>query len=148
MVIKTLMAMVVPLFLQTAPSDASATLHHVQSKERFLGNKQIRLLLTDTQVSHSPPGGGGTAYLHFHADGEVRMHTPNGKSRSGSWRIKGRGIVCLSNVGGMRDKSFCARLTREGDEIHHFVPKTGKRMKAQPWVITAPGPKTGLVPSG
>ena len=148
MVIKTLLAMVVPLVLQSGPNEPSATLNPVQSKESFLGNKQIRMLLTDTQVSHSPPGGAGTAFLHFHANGEVRLYTPNGKSRSGSWRIKGRGIVCLSNVGGARDKSFCARLTREGDQIRHFVPKTGKRMKAQPWIITAPGPKADLVPSG
>ncbi len=145
--VKTLMALVLVGAVLGGPEEPPSGLLPVQSGQSFLGKKQIRMLLIGTEVSHIPPGGNASAFLLFKPDGEVRIRLPKGQTGRGSWRIKGPGVLCMKNIGAKGDKNFCVRLRREGNRIHHYVPKTGKRLNVQPWIIVHPGPKADRVPS-
>ncbi len=148
MMIGMLTAMVVSVLSPSEPGEGSARLLYAQAEGAFLGNKQIRMLLIGTEVSHQAPGGPGTAHLSFKADGKIQIRTPKGKTRYGAWHIKGPGVLCLEKVGGRGGKNFCVKLTRDGDRIHHYVPKTGEPWDAPPWIIVKPGPDAARVPSG
>ncbi len=143
-----LTAMALSVLSPAAPGEGSARLLYAQADRAFLNNKQIRMLLIGTEVSHEAPGGPGTAHLKFQADGKVDIRTPKGKTRHGAWRLKGPGVLCLEKLGGRGAKNFCIKLTRDGDEVHHYVPNTGEPRGAAPWVIVKPGPDADQVPSG
>ena len=95
-----LTALAVSVLSRVEPGGGSAGLLYVQAEEAFLNNKQIRMLLIGTEVSHKAPQGPGTAHLTFKADGKVQIRTPKGKTRHGAWRIQGPGVLCLEKLGG------------------------------------------------
>jgi hypothetical protein len=115
-------------------SNGSPSLHQIKDAPAFLQAGQVRTLLVGATISHRPPGARGTAHMTFKANGTIEIVNPRGRRRTGYWSIKNNDVLCLENIGGGGTKNFCALMTRKGNKIYHYHPKTHVRIDANPWV--------------
>ena len=106
-----------------------------ESSNDFLQSAQIKTLLVGTRFSHRPPGVPGKVSLTFKANGRINIVNPRGRRSTGYWKISDPGVLCLEKLGGGGDKNFCALVTRTGNQVYHYNPKTGQRIDTNPWII-------------
>jgi hypothetical protein len=116
-------------------ANGAPTLHHIKDAPAFLQAGQVRTLLVGATISHRPPGARGTAHMTFKANGTIDIINPKGRRSKGHWTVKNNGVLCLENIGGGGTKSFCAFVTRKGNRVYHYHPKTHERINAAPWAV-------------
>jgi len=116
-------------------SNDSPSLHQIMDTPAFLQAGQVKTLLVGATISHRPPGARGTAHMTFKANGSIDIVNPKGRRSKGYWSIKNNGVLCLENIGGGGTKNFCALMTRKGNKIYHYHPKTHEKIHANPWVV-------------
>ncbi len=105
------------------------------AEAEFLTADQVRTLIVGKSFSHRPPGARGNVSMTFKANGRVNFTNPRGMRGNGSWELRPSGVLCLLNVGGAGTKTFCTYLTRKGNRVYHYHPKTQERLDSNPWII-------------
>lgn len=119
----------------TKTGDDFPTIYRNVATTDFLTANQVRTLVVSGRFLHRPPGARGNVSLSFMANGRVNFTNPRGRRGTGSWELKPSGVLCLINVGGTGTKTFCSLLTRKGNKVYHYHPKTHERLDANPWTI-------------
>ncbi len=114
--------------------DFPPTFQYIAETE-FLTADQVRTLIVGRSVSHRPPRARSNVSMTFKANGRVNFINPKGMKGTGSWELRPSGVLCLLNVGGAGTKTFCSYLTRKGNKVYHYHPKTHERLDSNPWIL-------------
>ena len=114
--------------------DVPPTFQSIAEAE-FLAADQVRTLIVGRSVSHRPPRARSNVSMTFKANGRVNFINPKGMKGTGSWELRPSGVLCLLNVGGAGTKTFCSYLTRKGNKVYHYHPKTHERLDSNPWIL-------------